>query len=56
MKFVDGFMIHSGYPVREYIDSAVTHVHLRQGMNVCAIMHPLLSIIALFVKVCWVSR
>ena len=31
MKFVDGFMIHSGYPTREYIDSAVTHVHLRQG-------------------------
>ena len=31
MKFVDGFMVHSGYPTREYIDSAVTHVHLRQG-------------------------
>ena len=31
MKFVDGLMIHSGNPVREYIDSAVTHVHLRQG-------------------------
>lgn len=33
MKFVDGLMIHSGYPVREYIDSAVTHVHLRQGLT-----------------------
>ena len=33
MKFVDGFMIHSGYPTREYIDSAVTHVHLRQGIQ-----------------------
>lgn len=33
MKFVDGFMIHSGFPTREYIDSAVTHVHLRQGEN-----------------------
>ncbi len=32
MKFVDGFMVHSGYPTREYIDSAVTHVHLRQGV------------------------
>ena len=31
MKFVDGLMIHSGHPVREYIDGAVTHVHLRQG-------------------------
>ena len=31
MKFVDGLMVHSGNPVREYIDSAVTHVHLRQG-------------------------
>ena len=31
MKFVDGFMIHSGNPTREYIDSAVTHVLLRQG-------------------------
>ncbi len=31
MKFVDGLMIHSGNPVREYIDAAVTHVHLRQG-------------------------
>lgn len=31
MKFVDGFMIHSGNPTRDYIDSAVTHVLLRQG-------------------------
>lgn len=34
MKFVDGFMIHSGNPTRDYIDSAVTHVLLRQGMTV----------------------
>lgn len=33
MKFVDGLMIHAGNPAREYIDSAVTHVHLRQGIN-----------------------
>ena len=32
MKFVDGFMIHSGNPTRDYIDSAVTHVLLRQGV------------------------
>ena len=31
MKFVDGLMIHAGNPIREYIDSAITHVHLRQG-------------------------
>lgn len=32
MKFVDGLMIHAGNPIREYIDSAITHVHLRQGV------------------------
>merc|ERR1711993_65803 len=32
MKFVDGFMIHSGYPIEEYIDMAVRHVYLRQGV------------------------
>ena len=32
MKFVDGFMIHSGQPAREYVDSAVRHVMLRQGV------------------------
>ena len=31
MKFKDGYMISSGNPVREYIDSAVRHVLLRQG-------------------------
>ena len=31
MKFVDGLMIHAGNPTREYIQSAVTHVLLRQG-------------------------
>ena len=34
MKFVDGFMIHAGNPTREYIDSAVTHVLLRQGLYI----------------------
>ena len=33
MKFVDGLMIHAGNPIRDYVDSAVTHVHLRQGMT-----------------------
>merc|ERR1739847_201848 len=32
MKFNDGMMIHSGAPVREYVDTAVRHVLLRQGM------------------------
>ncbi|KAL8093881.1 hypothetical protein AgCh_035676 [Apium graveolens] len=30
MKFKDGYMISSGHPVKEYIDSAVRHVLLRQ--------------------------
>ncbi|XP_057249085.1 40S ribosomal protein S3-3 isoform X2 [Beta vulgaris subsp. vulgaris] len=30
MKFEDGYMISSGQPVNEYIDSAVRHVLLRQ--------------------------
>ena len=32
MKYVDGFMIHAGNPAREYIDQAVRHVLLRQGV------------------------
>ncbi|XP_042393028.1 40S ribosomal protein S3-3-like isoform X1 [Zingiber officinale] len=32
MKFKDGYMISSGQPVKEYIDSAVRHVLLRQGV------------------------
>uniref|UniRef100_A0A914C8L0 40S ribosomal protein S3 n=1 Tax=Acrobeloides nanus TaxID=290746 RepID=A0A914C8L0_9BILA len=32
MKFVDGVMIHSGHPVTEYIQQAVRHVQLRQGV------------------------
>merc|ERR1739838_212525 len=32
MKFVDGLMIHPGFPVREYVDTAVRHVLLRQGV------------------------
>ncbi|EPB80240.1 ribosomal protein S3 [Ancylostoma ceylanicum] len=32
MKFVDGLMIHSGHPVTEYIQQAVRHVQLRQGV------------------------
>ncbi|KAH9801914.1 KH type-2 domain-containing protein [Citrus sinensis] len=32
MKFKDGYMVSSGQPVNEYIDSAVRHVLLRQGV------------------------
>ncbi|KAL3089936.1 hypothetical protein niasHS_006388 [Heterodera schachtii] len=32
MKFVDGVMIHSGNPVTEYIQEAVRHVQMRQGV------------------------
>lgn len=32
MKFIDGFMIHSGQPTRDYIDHAVRHVLMRQGV------------------------
>ena len=32
MKFKDGFMVSSGNPVHEYIDAAVRHVMLRQGV------------------------
>ncbi|KAI0078911.1 40S ribosomal protein S3 [Panus rudis PR-1116 ss-1] len=32
MKFTDGFMIHSGQPVNDFVDYAVRHVMLRQGV------------------------
>ena len=32
MKFKDGYMIHSGDAINYYIDTAVKHVHLRQGV------------------------
>ncbi|KAK3279353.1 hypothetical protein CYMTET_12757 [Cymbomonas tetramitiformis] len=32
MKFKDGYMISSGAPTKEYIDRAVRHVMLRQGV------------------------
>ncbi|PKI34040.1 hypothetical protein CRG98_045573 [Punica granatum] len=32
MKFKDRYMVSSGQPVNEYIDSAVQHVLLRQGV------------------------
>ncbi|OBS78437.1 hypothetical protein A6R68_19175, partial [Neotoma lepida] len=32
MKFVDGLMSHSGDPVNYYVDNAVHHVLLRQGV------------------------
>lgn len=33
MKFKDGYMISSGSPVNDYIDSAVRHVMLRQVLT-----------------------
>merc|ERR1712121_46821 len=32
MKFVDGLMIHSGDPTNHYVDMAIRHVYLRQGV------------------------
>ncbi|KAK7064198.1 40S ribosomal protein S3-1 [Favolaschia claudopus] len=32
MKFTDGFMIHSGQPAIDFVDFAVRHVLLRQGV------------------------
>ena len=32
MKFVDGLMIHSGDPINHYVQMAVKHVELRQGV------------------------
>ncbi|XP_055333326.1 40S ribosomal protein S3-B-like [Paramacrobiotus metropolitanus] len=32
MKFTDGIMIHSGDPLNDYVDRAVRHVLLRQGV------------------------
>merc|ERR1712168_613910 len=32
MKFTDGLMIHSGEPLNDYVDTAVRHVYLRQGV------------------------
>ncbi len=48
MKFKDGYMIASGQPVHDFIDSAVRHVLLRQGVlgiKVCLLLssHPCLS-------------
>ena len=41
MKFKDGYMIASGQPVHDFIDSAVRHVLLRQGVlgiKVCLLL------------------
>merc|ERR1711997_1405918 len=32
MKFRDGYMIHAGDATNQYVDKAVKHVHLRQGV------------------------
>ena len=43
MKFTDGFMIHSGQPAEDFVDYAVRHVMLRQGVlgikvKMCVVM------------------
>merc|ERR1712146_129028 len=37
MKFKDGYMISTGNPKRVYLDSAVRHVMLRQGVLGCKV-------------------
>ena len=32
MKFIDGLMIHSGEPTNQYVQRAIKHVELRQGV------------------------
>ena len=32
MKFTDGYMIHAGQPVKDFVDKATRHVLLRQGV------------------------
>ncbi|MDP2435760.1 MAG: 30S ribosomal protein S3 [archaeon] len=32
MKFTDGYMIKTGNPVRQFVDSAVRHIKMRQGV------------------------
>lgn len=32
MKFKDGYMIRVGNPVRDYIDTAIRHVYMKQGV------------------------
>jgi len=46
MKFTDGFMIHSGQPARDFVDYAVRHVLLKQGVlgiKVKMYVYPLFS-------------
>ena len=47
MKFVDGLMIHSGDPINDYVDTAVRHVLLRQGM-LCRHKYGLLEFMVTF--------
>ena len=32
MKFVDGYMVHSGHATEHYVDIAVRHIKMRQGV------------------------
>ena len=49
MKFKDGYMIASGQPVNDFIDSAVRHVLLRQGvLGIKVLPSPLLEAISVY--------
>lgn len=48
MKFKDGYMISSGQPVNEYIDSAVRHVLLRQ-VSLAWIQYPMMGVFSLLI-------
>ena len=39
MKFKDGYMVSSGSPVNDYVDGAVRHVMLRQGVLGIKVRH-----------------
>ena len=32
MKFKDGFMIHTGQPAKDFVDEAIRHVLMKQGV------------------------
>lgn len=55
MKFKDGYMISSGQPVNEYIDSAVRHVLLRQVLVVSKFhtLHSINNVKWHLFSVCW---
>ncbi|KAG5440869.1 hypothetical protein PCK2_000024 [Pneumocystis canis] len=51
MKFTDGFMIHSGQPSRDFIDSATRHVLLRQGKVKRRLTNEYIGVLGVKVKI-----